>query len=89
MTSGLKIPAEVLESAIRGAIQQSLDGIDLRDVKLYRAKEAAAMLKLTQQGFRQIARNRVDFGPQSKRWSLSDLEALIQSRRVKATYKRP
>jgi hypothetical protein len=82
MSAGIKIPAEVLERVLRSAIQQSLETLDLKDVKLFQAKEAAAMLKLTQQRFRMIAKDRVDFSPQCKRWSLRDLESLIEKRRT-------
>jgi hypothetical protein len=83
MKQSLTIPADIVERALKAAFSEHLANIDLEDVKLYTAKEAAGMLKLTQQGFRRIAKDQVDFGPQSKRWSLKDIRHLIELRRVK------
>lgn len=84
MIPALKVPAEVFGPALKAAILEAMAKMDLEDVTLFTSKEAAALLKVTPQRFRQIAKDVIEFGPQSKRITVRDLKAIVESRRVKA-----
>lgn len=78
------IPDEVLERAVAMAIQQRTDTMNLDDVTVFDAHEAAARLKITPQAFRKLSCDYIDFGSRQRRWTIKDIKALIEKRRVKA-----
>lgn len=81
MPSGLSIPSDVLERAVVTV----LSGADIESVQMMGAKEAAKILNITPQAFRNIAVDHFDFGGRKGfRWSLKDIKALAEKRRVKA-----
>lgn len=81
--SGLLIPAKVLEQAVRAAVLQSIGAVDVEALSILTAKEAAAILKLTPARLRQLRADCFDMGRGNTRWSLKDIRALLEKRRVK------
>lgn len=80
----LKVPAEIFGPALKAALQEALATQNLEDVTLFTSKEAAALLKVTPQRFREMRKDIISFGPQSQRITLRDLRDLIEKRRVKS-----
>ena len=58
--------------------------MDVEEATLLTVKEAAAMLKISPHSFRKIAPAHIDLGQKLYRWTLKDLKALVESRRVKS-----
>lgn len=84
ISQALTIPADVLERALGIALGERLATVDVEALELLDAKAAAKLLKLTPQGFRLIAKEHIDFGERRMRWSMKNLKALIEARKVKA-----
>lgn len=75
----LTIPEDVFIRALKESAAANMDSL-----QMVTAKEAAGLLKLTPQAFREIATDHFNFGPHRTRWSLADIKALIEKRRIKS-----
>ncbi len=84
MSAGLSIPQDVLERALGWAAQQRFESVDVEAITMLTTKEAAEKLKITPKVFRKLAGDHFDFGERRFRWSLKDIRAIAEKRRVKA-----
>lgn len=78
------IPGEVFASALRTAILERMDALDLESIKLLNAKDAARLFNISPATLRKGRIDCIDFGERNMRWSIKDLKAAVESRRVKA-----
>lgn len=83
MSDALQIPNDLMQRALSWAAQQRFESVDMESVTLLTAEEAAKMLKITPRAFRNIAVDSIDFGERRARYSLKDIKALIEKRRIK------
>lgn len=84
MPPGLLIPDDLAFRALAWAAQQRFESVDVESVKLLKATQAAKLLGIPTPAFRRLAADHIDFGEKTTRWSLKDIKALIEKRRVKA-----
>lgn len=84
----LHLPPENLQEAVNAAIAAQL-APGLRRLRLIDSPQAADLLGVSTRRFLSLARDHglkaVSFGPRSARWSLADIESLIEAHRVEAS----
>lgn len=83
MSAGLVIPEDVLVEALSKAIHNRVSSVDLDELKLITAKQAADMFGITPQSFREIAADAFDLGQRRTRWSLKEIKEILETRRVR------
>lgn len=83
----IAIPNEMLERAVTAVIAS----LGIEQLELVTAKQAARLFKITPQGFRDLAKKEVgliDLGPRAARYSVAELKAIVEKRRVKVSKKK-
>ena len=83
MSGSLSIPEKTITRAFEKALAKHVASLDVEGLTLLDANAAAKMFGITPQAFREIALEHFDLGSRRTRWSLTDLRAILEKRKVK------